>query len=56
MATTSIRTHMPQTIGRGKCSRQSSARLCPVAMPSFADRLCTSIAIRLLTRITHMRR
>ena len=55
MATTSISTHISHTSGRGKCSRQSSARLRPVAMPSLADSDWISMAIRLLPTTTHSR-
>ena len=48
MATTSVSPHMVQTTGRGNSWRNISARFCPVAMPSLAERDCTSIAIRLL--------
>ena len=34
------------------CSRQCSARFLPVAMPSLAERVCTSMAMRLLATIT----
>ena len=55
MATSSISTHIPQTTGLGKWSRQSSARLRPVAIPSLADRHWISIAIRLLATTTQSR-
>ena len=38
---------MPHTTGRGNCSRQTSARFRPVAMPSLAESDWISIAIRL---------
>ena len=36
--------------------RQFSGRLAPVARPSFADRLCTNIAMRLAETITQSSR
>ena len=56
MAISSAWTQRPQVTGRGKCSRHSSGRLRPVAMPTFADRFWISIAIRLAARITHSSR
>ena len=43
----------PNVTGLEKCSRHSSGRFLPVAMPVLADRYCTSIAIRLAATITH---
>ena len=43
----------PSVTGFLKCSRHSSGRLRPVAMPVFADRYWTSIAIRFAATITH---
>ena len=40
MAIASACTHRPKVTGRGKCSRHSSGRLRPVAMPVLADRYC----------------
>ena len=56
MAMSSAWIHSPQATGRGKCSRHSSARLRPVAMPIFADRFWISIAIRLALSRTHSSR
>ena len=53
IATISDTTHISQTSGRGNWSRQTSARFFPVAIPSFADSVWISIAIRLLATITH---
>ena len=39
--------------GRGKRSRQTSARFWPVAIPSFADSDWTIIAIRFAASTTH---
>ena len=56
MATISAWTQRPHVTGRGKRARHSSGRLCPVAMPTLADRYCTSIAIRFAATITQTRR
>jgi hypothetical protein len=48
-------THSPRDTGRGRCSRHSSGRSRPVATPAFADRYCTSIAMRLATTMTQTR-
>ena len=56
IAISSAWTHRPQVTGRGKCSRHSSGRLRPVAMPTLADRYWMSIAIRFAARITHSSR
>ena len=40
------------TCARENCSRQTSGRLRPVAMPSFADSVWISIAIRFEATIT----
>ena len=53
MATSSITTHMTRTIQGGRPSRHSSAKLRPVAMPSLADSVCSSMAMRLLATTTH---
>jgi len=55
MATSSMRTHMMSTTGPGNRSRQASARLSPVAMPSLAESACTSMAERLLATRTQSR-
>ena len=56
IATISAWIHMPIEAGRGKFSRQSSDRFLPVAMPSFADWVCTTMAIRLAPRTTQSSR
>ena len=56
MAMISAWTHSPQVAGRGRCARHSSGRLMPVAMPTLADRYCTSIAIRFAATITQTSR
>ena len=43
----------PNVTGRLKCSRHSSGRFLPVAMPVLADRYWTSIAIRFAATMTH---
>ena len=53
IAISSAWTHRPQVTGRGKCSRQSSGRFLPVAMPIFAERFWISMAIRLALKSTH---
>ena len=52
MATASMISHMAQTAQRGNWSRQCSARFFPVAIPSLAERVWVSIAMRLLATIT----
>ena len=56
IATTSATPHMPHTSGRGNCSRHTSARLRPVAMPSLAESDWMSIAIRFALTITQTSR
>ena len=56
MATTSAWIQSPIDGGRRKVSRQSSGRFLPVAMPSFADWVWTTIAIRLAARTTQSSR
>ena len=56
IATISACTHSPIEAGRRKFSRQSSGRFLPVAMPSFADWVWTTIAIRLAARTTQSSR
>ena len=56
MATNSAWTHSPSTTGRRYCFRQFSGRLAPVARPSFADRLCTNIAMMFAATITQSSR
>ena len=46
IAITSAWSQSPKETLRGKLSRQTSARLRPVAIPSFAESVCTTIAIR----------
>ena len=53
MAISSACTQRPSDTGRGRCSRHSSGRFLPVAMPIFADRFWISIAIRFAATITH---
>src|SRR6202171_1166000 len=53
IAMTSAWIHSPTTAGNGNFNRQTSARLSPVAMPSFALMDWTSIAMRLAARTTH---
>jgi hypothetical protein len=53
---TSACTHRPLLTHRGYCSRQSSGRLRPVTMPSFADRYWMSIAMRFAASTTQSRR
>ncbi len=56
MAMISAWTHSPHVALRGRCARHSSGRFLPVAIPVFADRYCTSIAIRFAAMITHTSR
>jgi len=56
IATTSAWSHSPTVTGRGIVSRHSSGRLRSEAIPIFADRYCTSMAIRLAPTITHTSR
>ena len=56
IATASACSQSPIDVRREKVSRHSSARFLPVAMPSFADWVWTSIAIRLAARTTHSSR
>ena len=56
MAISSAWIHNPSDARRGKCSRQSSGRFLPVAMPTFAERFWISIAIRLAATSTHSSR
>ena len=56
MATASACTQSPNVTGLGIVSRQSSGRFRSEAIPIFADRYCTSIAIRLAATITHTSR
>ena len=56
MAMSSACTHSPQVTGLGKCSRHSSGRLRPVAMPTLADRFWISIAMRFAASRTHSSR
>jgi hypothetical protein len=43
MAISSAWTQSPKLTRRGKCSRHSSGRFLPVAMPIFAERFWISI-------------
>ena len=56
IATISAWIHSQNVAARGKLSRQSSGRLRPVARPAFAERYCTSIAMRFAMTMTHRRR
>ena len=56
IATTSACSQRPIEVRREKRSRQSSARFLPVAIPSFADWVWTSIAIRLAASTTQSSR
>ena len=55
MAATSLATHRHATTGRGNWSRQCSARLRPVTMPSLAARDWNSMATRLARIATQSR-
>ena len=52
MAAISLTTHIAHTTGRGKRSRQFSARLRSVTMPSLADSAWNSMATTLATSTT----
>ena len=52
IATASACSHRPTTNRRGSRSRQTSGSDSPVAMPSLADSVWTSIAIRLAVSTT----
>ena len=56
IATTSAWIQRPIEVRREKASRQASARFLPVAIPSFADWVWTTIAIRFAARITQSSR
>ena len=56
IATTSAWSQRPIEARRGKFSRQSSGRFLPVAMPSLADWVWISIAIRFAASTTHSSR
>jgi len=53
IAATSLTAHIVHTSGGGNHSRDSSARLRPVTMPSFADSAWNSIATRLASSTIH---
>ena len=53
IAITSACSQSPMVTRCGSSSRQTSARLRPVATPSFAERPCTSIAMMLDATTTH---
>ena len=55
MAVTSCVIHSVMQTPREKRTRHISARFLPVAIPSFAESPCKSMAIRLAIRITHSR-
>ena len=52
MAITSAWIQRPTVVLGENCSRQTSGRLRPVAMPSFADNVWISLAIRFEATIT----
>ena len=52
MAISSAWTHRPRDTGRGYRARHTSGRFMPVAIPSLADIVWMSMAIRFDTRIT----
>ncbi|SIM69548.1 hypothetical protein SAMN04489832_1464 [Micromonospora cremea] len=56
IATSSACTHITRLTGRGRRSRHSSGRLRPVARPSLAVSVWTSMAIRLATTTTQTSR
>ena len=56
IAMSSAWTQSPKLVRRPKCSRQSSGRLRPVAMPIFAERFWISIAMRLAASRTQSSR
>ena len=56
IATTSACSQRPIEVRREKCSRQSSGRFLPVAIPSFADWVWINIAIRLAASTTQSSR
>ena len=56
IAISSACTHSPKVTRRENCSRQTSGRFIPVAIPSFALIVWISIAIRFATRTTQRRR
>ena len=56
MAITSAWIQSPNETARGNRSRQTSARFIPVAIPSFAESVWMSIAIRFEQRITQSSR
>ena len=39
--------------GRGRCARTFAASERPVTMPSFAERCCRKISMRVLNETTH---
>ena len=53
MATSSISTHMIHTTGAGNARGTARPGSAPVAMPSLADSVWISMAIRLLATTTH---
>ena len=56
IAISSAWTQRPIEVRREYCSRQTSGRLRPVAMPSFAESVWISIAIRLEATMTQTKR
>ncbi len=56
IAITSAWTQSPKLTRRERLSRQTSARLRPVAIPSFAESVWTSIAMRFAASTAHSRR
>ena len=53
MAIASAWSQSPTVLRWENCSRHTSGRLRPVAIPSFADSIWISIAIRFEATITH---
>ena len=56
IATISAWTQSPIEVRRENSARQASGRFLPVAIPSFADCVCTTIAIRLAASTTQRSR
>ncbi len=52
IAISSACTHSPREVRREYCSRHTSGRFCRVAIPSFAESVWISIAIRFEATIT----
>ncbi len=56
ITTASAMTQRPSVTGARVCSRHSCARLDPVAIPSLAERYCTTMAIALAETTVHSSR